>query len=120
MKYLPRPIFDTVAAELNCEDIAMSFMVSSLTGGQSPRIADFWIRKSMVKLYSVSGISGTSSHKKVRDECVDRFSTILGLKPDGPNPLSKAQYMIKDQPANCTRGVTAESSKAVEQMTAGN
>jgi hypothetical protein len=120
MTDLPRPIFDKVAKELNCEDIAMSFMVSSLTGGKPPMIADFWIIKSMVKMYSGVTISGNASHKRVRDECVDSFAEILGLK-EGPNQLTKAQYTIKNQPADCShRALPPSENEQVAAMLSQN
>jgi len=80
MTKLPRPIFTHVHEVLNCEDIAMSFWISRLTGGLPPLLADTWARKSMVKLYSPETISGTSGHKKLRDACVNDFADQLGLK----------------------------------------
>lgn len=77
---LPRPIFDFVSKNFNCEDIAMSFFVSSLTEGEPPLLADYWAVKSLVKLYSESMISNASEHKVQRDECVDSFAEQLGLK----------------------------------------
>lgn len=81
MTDVPRPIFNAVQHNFNCEDIAMSFFVSSLTEGQPPLLADKWAsRWSQIKLYSKAAISDGNSHKVVRDKCVDDFSTMLGLK----------------------------------------
>jgi hypothetical protein len=80
---LPRPIFNKVAENFNCEDIAMSFMISALTKGQAPLLADLWAMKSMVKVYAISKISGNNQHKAKRDECVNSFAELLGLKDDG-------------------------------------
>jgi hypothetical protein len=80
MKELPRPIFDHVAGAFNCEDIAMSFMISSLTDGRPPLLANFWAIESMIKLYVPKKISGTKNHKALRDECVDSFARQLNLK----------------------------------------
>jgi Glycosyl transferase family 64 domain len=80
MKELPRPIFDHVAEAFNCEDIAMSFMVSSLTDGRPPLLASFWAIESMIKLFVPKKISGTKNHKAIRDECVDSFAQQLNLK----------------------------------------
>ena len=55
---LPREIFNFVSQNLNCEDVAMSFLVSSLTNGKPPLLADQWAVKSMIKLYSSKTISG--------------------------------------------------------------
>jgi len=85
---LPREIYKYVATNLECEDIAMSFFVSSLTNGKPPLLADYWAVKSMVKLYSAKKISGGSEHKSTRDVCVNDFAELLGLKNDnGDWPL---------------------------------
>ncbi|KAL7528435.1 hypothetical protein ACHAWF_002555 [Thalassiosira exigua] len=80
---LPRSAYAYVAENLECEDIAMSFLVSSLTDGKPPLLADHWAVKSMVKLYSEKRISGGSGHKSARDKCVDDFAQVLGLKKSG-------------------------------------
>lgn len=84
MSHLPPPVFDRVADELNCEDIAMSFFVSALTGGRPPLLADYWAAQSQIKLYvPKGGISNTKDHKALRDRCVDDFMTALGVRPGG-------------------------------------
>jgi len=81
MKYAPTRIIKTVGDNFNCEDIAMSFFVSALTNGNVPLLADFWASMpSMVKLDSEQEISKTDNHKVIRDECVDKFGFLLGLK----------------------------------------
>lgn len=92
MNELPKTILETVEKNFNCEDIAMSFMISSMTDGKPSLLADLWAIKSMVKLYVQEKISGTSNHKKIRDECVDNFSFLLGLK-EGRNRLQRAKYV---------------------------
>jgi glucuronyl/N-acetylglucosaminyl transferase EXT2 len=77
---LPPSIRSYIDEHFNCEDIAMTFWVSSHTNGQPPLLADFWAVKSQVKLYSDAAISSTSDHKAIRDICVDRFATLLKLK----------------------------------------
>jgi hypothetical protein len=94
MNELPKTILTYVEKNLNCEDIAMSFMISSLTGGQPPLLADWWALKSLLKLYVVNTISGSNNHKAARDECVDSFATILGLKNDsGPFRLQLSKFV---------------------------
>ena len=84
MNKLPHRILNMVSQNLNCEDIAMSFMISALTNGQTPLLADTWAMNTMLKLQLPDGssISGTKNHKHIRDECVDIFATLLGLKND--------------------------------------
>jgi len=90
---LPRPIYAYVAANLECEDVAMSFLVSSLTNGKPPLLADYWAVKSMVKLYSESKISGGRDHKSTRDACVNDFAGMLGLREDGDAPLQLGKLL---------------------------
>ncbi|OEU20533.1 nucleotide-diphospho-sugar transferase, partial [Fragilariopsis cylindrus CCMP1102] len=78
MSNLPKAILDTVENYFNCEDIAMTLMISSQTQGQPPLLADLWAMNSMIKLDVKAGISGGSSHKKNRDNCVDYFASLLG------------------------------------------
>ena len=81
MQFAPSRIIKTVEDHVNCEDIAMSFFVSALTNGKVPLLTDFWASMpSMVKLDSESAISATDTHKVLRDECVDKFGFLLGLK----------------------------------------
>ncbi|CAJ1895816.1 unnamed protein product [Cylindrotheca closterium] len=94
MNALPASILNNIAEHFNCEDIAMSFMISSLTKGRPSLLADLWAIKSMVKLYVEEKISGGKSHKSLRDECVNTFAEIMGLK-DGPNKLQPQPYLHK-------------------------
>ena len=80
MTEVPPLILQMVAKNFNCEDIAMSFFVSSLTHGKPPLLSDYWAINSMVKLYSPTKISASSSHKALRDECVDTFAELFDLK----------------------------------------
>ena len=84
---LPRSIYIYVAQNLECEDVAMSFLISSLTYGKPPLLADYWAVKSMSKLYSQTKISGGKDHKATRDACVNDFASLLELKEDGKYPL---------------------------------
>jgi hypothetical protein len=96
MNNLPKVILDTVATNFNCEDIAMSFMISSLTQGQPPLLADTWAMNTLLKLRVGETISGTKSHKALRDACVDSFANILGLKDEqGPHRLKLSRFVRK-------------------------
>jgi glucuronyl/N-acetylglucosaminyl transferase EXT2 len=91
---LPSTILDTVATKFNCEDIAMSFMISSLTQGHPPLLADLWAMNSQLKLDVDVGISASSTHKKFRDSCLDSFASLFGLKDkDNDNQLQKAEWI---------------------------
>jgi len=94
---LPRPIYAYVAQNLECEDVAMSFLVSSLTDGRPPLLADYWAVKSMVKLFSERKISGGKDHKSTRDRCVNDFAELLGIKEDGKQPLRTEKLIHSKQ-----------------------
>jgi hypothetical protein len=101
---MPRPIYLYVAQHFECEDIAMSFFVSSLTGGKPPLITDYWAVKSMVKLYSETKISGGKDHKSARDKCVDHFAELLGVKEGGEwGPLQKGELVHDDGSSSSSR-----------------
>lgn len=103
MKELPQSILDSVATNFNCEDVAMSFLISSLTDGKPPLLADTWAIKSMVKLFVEEKISGGQNHKHLRDVCVDSFGEILGLKDEaGSRRLKSGKlYHTKDSFFDC-------------------
>ena len=95
---LPQQILDTVAKNFNCEDIAMGLMISSLTQGQPPLLADLWAMNSQLKLRVDTGISGTSTHKEFRDQCMDNFASFFGLKDENNgNRLQKATWIRKSK-----------------------
>jgi glucuronyl/N-acetylglucosaminyl transferase EXT2 len=102
MNNLPDSILKTVAKHFNCEDIAMSFMISSVTEGQAPLLADNWAMNTMLKLKVKDKISGGKDHKQVRDVCVDSFAHIFGLKDDYDTPTKKklntARWIRKTKP----------------------
>ena len=91
---LPSSILDTIATKFNCEDIAMSLMISSLTQGQPPLLADLWAMNSQLKLDVDSGISSSGSHKEFRDNCLDSFASLFGMKDEDSNKrLRKAEWI---------------------------
>lgn len=111
---LPRPIYTYVAQNLECEDVAMSFLISSLTGGRPPLLADYWAVKSMVKLYSESKISGGKDHKATRDACVNDFATMLGLKEEGDWPLQTGKLLHSGEKRFFGYGVETEEWTTIE------
>jgi glucuronyl/N-acetylglucosaminyl transferase EXT2 len=90
--HMPAVIRETVATNMNCEDIAMSFWVSSQTDGRAPLLADFWAIKTQLKLNSANAISSTKNHKAARDACVESFANVLQLK----SRLSLTHYIHQD------------------------
>jgi glucuronyl/N-acetylglucosaminyl transferase EXT2 len=119
---MPAIIRDTVVRDMNCEDIAMSFWVSSQTGGRPPLLADRWAIGTQLKLYSAKGISSTKTHKTLRDACVESFANVLHLK----SRLSLTRFIHKDDyggsfecgaSANKPARETVPSKKQVELHT---
>ena len=83
MTSMPPQILQMIDAHFNCEDIAMSFFISSLTNGTVPLLASQWSIATMVKLStSDHAISQNANHKEIRNKCVNLFAYLLGLKAD--------------------------------------
>ena len=59
---LPRPIYEHIDKHFNCEDIAMSYFVSSMTEGKPPLLADHWAVETQLQLYSDDGLSWKIQH----------------------------------------------------------
>lgn len=94
-KYLPRVIYEKIDDIFNCEDIAMSLMISALTGGEAPIIVDELLRTLKLDLGSSTKLSTKPAHYQKRSYCVDSFSMVLGLK-NGPNPLQTSTETTAD------------------------
>ena len=79
---LPRQIYDHVNEHFECEDIAMSYFVSVLTGGRPQLMTDLWVAQgSTIELFSYgSGISLKEKHLSLRNVCGNDFAEYLGLK----------------------------------------
>ena len=105
---LPLSILDNVAKNFNGEDIAMSFLISSLTDGKPPLLADTWAIKSMVKLYVEKKISGGRDHKHLRDVCIDTFAQILGLKDSGSSRRLQSAKLYHQKDSNFDCGDTIQ------------
>ena len=94
-KYLPRMIYNEIDAKFNCEDIAMSLMISSMTQGQAPIIIDDIVQELELELLSTKRISGKRAHLRNRSKCLDTFSRTLGLK-NGTHPLQASANTTAD------------------------
>ena len=64
---LPNMIRQRITKELNCEDIAMSLYISSMTQGQVPLLADTWTISTLIKLPTKQSIS-LNTRQKQQDE----------------------------------------------------
>ena len=122
---LPKEILDTVSTKFNCEDIAMSLMISSLTNGHPPLLADLWAMNSQVKLEVDAGISSSGTHKKFRDNCLDSFAKIFGLKDrQSADRLQRAQWVHHEKSnmfdcgaeEDASRNLTYKKSKREEEL----
>lgn len=84
MNDMPSIIRTTVDQNFNCEDLAMSLLISACQFPQPkvPLLAQMWAVKSQIKLYVAQKISGTKNHKQIRDDCVQHFSQVLHLQGD--------------------------------------
>mmetsp|Transcript_47566 Transcript_47566/g.54942 ORF Transcript_47566/g.54942 Transcript_47566/m.54942 type:complete len:473 (+) Transcript_47566:30-1448(+) len=114
MNNLPNIILDTVATNFNCEDIAMTLMISSQTQGQPPLLADLWAMNSMIKLDVETGISGSNTHKKFRDNCTDSFAFLLKMKTT--NRLKKAQWVHKTSSWGYDCGANEDEKKNISYI----
>lgn len=115
---LPATILDTVATKFNCEDIAMSLMISSLTQGRPPLLADLWAMNSQLKMEVDSGISSTGTHKKFRDNCLDSFAKLFELKDENSDKsLQRGKWIhsTKDWMFECGDGQDDSSYNAYEK-----
>jgi len=114
MNELPLSMLDSIATNFNCEDIAMSFLISSLTDGKPSLLADTWAMKSMIKLYVEKKISGGSDHKHLRDVCIDTFADMLGMKDSAsPRRLKSAKlYHHKGSFFDCGDSITEKVERS--------
>jgi len=99
---LPKSILDTVTDSLNCEDIAMTLLVSTATHGKPPLLANLWARKALVKLYHLSAISGEAEdtkkqeeHRQLRNFCVDSFAQQMNLKSIKFSKLQSNHFLVQ-------------------------
>ena len=65
---LPNMIRQRITKELNCEDIAMSLYISSMTQGQVPLLADTWTISTLIKLPTKQSISLNTRQKQQQEE----------------------------------------------------
>ena len=76
---LPRPIYHHIDKHFECEDIAMSFLVSTLTEGKPPLLSDAWA-DTYIQLYTRNNISWKGEHLAARSICVKEFGEYLRLR----------------------------------------
>lgn len=91
---LPRPIYQHIDKHFECEDIALSYFVSALTGGKPPLLSDHWASYSS-ELYTRNGISWKVGHINSRDVCVNDFAEYLGLKKNSKKAAVEMIYPLQ-------------------------
>lgn len=100
---LPKTILDRIDTTFNCEDIAMTLLVSAATNGKPPLLASLWARKTLIKLYHVTAISGEATkdvakqeeHRQLRNYCVNSFAEQLGLKTQESTQLQSIPFHVQ-------------------------
>lgn len=76
-------ILNMIHEATNCEDIAMSLLISACTGAKEPLIADRWAQKTrrFLTLKGGPAISADRvSHYNIRSICADTFTNLLQLQ----------------------------------------
>jgi len=77
-KYMPKSIRDYVKTKMNCEDIAMNFLVSFLTKQSPMKIGD---RQTFYCSTCKESLSANVNHYQQRTECLKDFANIYRSMP---------------------------------------
>ncbi|XP_049801082.1 exostosin-3-like isoform X1 [Schistocerca nitens] len=77
--WLPQAIRDKVDEYMNCEDIAMNFLVSHITRKPPVKVGYRWEIGSCPKC--IDSLSKTSSHYRERSKCINFFTEVFGYMP---------------------------------------
>lgn len=83
-KWLPQAIRDKVDEYMNCEDIAMNFLVSHITRQPPVKVTSRWTFRC---LGCPQSLSEDDTHFQERHKCINFFSQIFGY-----TPLLNTQY----------------------------
>lgn len=77
---MPGDIKNWVDAHMNCEDIAMNFLVANLTGKAPIKVTP---RKKFKcpECTAIDGLSLDQTHMVERSECINKFATVFGTMP---------------------------------------
>ena len=86
---LPEGVREYIDRQRNCEDIAMQFLVSSVSRQpvKFTRASFLYYLRAKIGGAGLSGISSGSDHKRKRGDCITDFQTMFGAKS---NPLTEA------------------------------
>lgn len=78
---MPRAIRDHVTKKMNCEDIAMNFLIAHVTRKPPIRVAWKWKFSVCGGPCPAQSISSKNGHLQERHECMDLFARIFGYMP---------------------------------------
>ncbi|MGH0145466.1 UNVERIFIED_CONTAM: hypothetical protein FKN15_005418, partial [Acipenser sinensis] len=77
---MPGDIKNWVDAHMNCEDIAMNFLVANVTGKAPIKVTP---RKKFKcpECTAIDGLSLDQTHMVERSECINKFASVFGMMP---------------------------------------
>lgn len=77
---MPGDIKNWVDAHMNCEDIAMNFLVANITGKAPIKVTP---RKKFKcpECTAIDGLSLDQTHMVERSECINKFASVFGTMP---------------------------------------
>ncbi|XP_078077161.1 exostosin-2 isoform X2 [Mustelus asterias] len=77
---MPGDIKNWVDAHMNCEDIAMNFLVANMTGKAPIKVTP---RKKFKcpECTAIDGLSLDQTHMVERSECINKFASVFGIMP---------------------------------------
>ncbi|MGH0148460.1 UNVERIFIED_CONTAM: hypothetical protein FKN15_018236 [Acipenser sinensis] len=77
---MPGDIKNWVDAHMNCEDIAMNFLVANITGKAPIKVTP---RKKFKcpECTAIDGLSLDQTHMVERSECINKFASVFGMMP---------------------------------------
>lgn len=75
---MPQAIRDKVDESMNCEDLAMNFLISHLTRQPPVKVTSRWTFRCPS---CPQGLSDDDSHMDERSRCINFFSEVYGYTP---------------------------------------
>ena len=79
---MPKEIRDLVDNQMNCEDIALNFLIANITGKAPIKATPKKKFKSCAECVNVPELSkNTISHLNKRSDCINIFTKIYGRNP---------------------------------------
>lgn len=78
---MDRSIFEIVDKNMNCEDIAMNFLVSNVTGKAPVKVLPRKKFRCPECVNSVTLSNDVINHLNARSSCINQFASIYGCMP---------------------------------------